>query len=231
MRTWRCGIRAVLAVALLSGAGRTACSPLDSKGTMPPPGPNGQADTASAPDFVAVAGPNDGIAGYVRKEALLDPGDASFPVYGEDLQTVVGQLVPGKGFIPAGVDPATVLVRPIRVAPSSDASPESRGQVRLYVRNDSLTQIYDAVMVGAQITNSGGYWGQDMGVGCYAMPTGSRLVLLDRSAAEPGASVVRLIYTRTAEPDPPSLWITVAKDGSVQQGVGLPGWWGPPQSC
>jgi hypothetical protein len=33
----------------------SACSPFASKGTMPPPGPNGQVDASSAPDLLAVA--------------------------------------------------------------------------------------------------------------------------------------------------------------------------------
>lgn len=50
-----------IVVGLLSGA----CSPFASKGTMPPPGPNGQVDASAAPDFIAVAGEDGGIAGYV----------------------------------------------------------------------------------------------------------------------------------------------------------------------
>jgi hypothetical protein len=56
-------------------------------------------------------------------------------------------------------------------------------------------------------------------------------VLLDRSATQPGASVVRELYARGNEEEPPSLWITIAKDGSIQQGAGVPGWWGTPLDC
>ncbi len=205
-------------------------SPFASKGTLPPPGPNGQVDPSSAPDFLAVAGRDGGIAGYARKEDVLAPGDVPFPVYGENLSTVIGQMVPGRGFVPAGVDPATVPTFAVEVGPSGQEQPDAN-KVVLYVRNDSLIEIHDAVLAGGQITDSGGYWGQNMGVGCYSMPVGSRLVLLDRSASQPGASVVREIYTRHGEPEPPSLWITIARDGSVQQGTGVPAWWGAPQAC
>lgn len=41
-------------------------------------------------------------------------------VYGDDLRTVVGQMVPGKGFVPVGVDPATVPTFAVEVGPSVD---------------------------------------------------------------------------------------------------------------
>jgi hypothetical protein len=220
----------MLVIALVGGTVLAACSPFASKGTMPPPGPNSAVDASSAPDFIAVAGRDAGIAGYARKEDVLNPGREPFPVYGEDLRTVVGQMVPGKGFIPAGVDPDTVAKIPVVVAPSGQDQPDG-SKVAVYVRNDSLTEIHDAVIAQGQITASGGYWGQNMGVGCYSMPVGSRLVLLDRSATKPGASVLREIYTRGREPEAPSLWITISKDGTIGQGTGVPDWWGPPQSC
>lgn len=220
----------MLMVSLVVGAILAACSPFASKGTMPPPGPNGDVEASSAPDFIAVVGRDAGIADYARKEDVLSPGDAPFPVYGDDLRTVVGQMVPGKGFIPAGVDPNTVPKIPVVVAPSVQDQPDG-SKVVLYVRNDSPTEVRDAVLVEGRITDSGGYWGQNMGVGCYSMPVGSRLVLLDRSASQPGAAVVREIYTRGGEPEVPSLWILISTDGTVQQGTGVPDWWGPPQSC
>jgi hypothetical protein len=217
-------VATLAALSLLAG-----CSPLATKGTVPPPGPNG-IDPSSAPDFLAVAGRDRDIAGYARKEDVLGGADAPFPVYGDDLRTVVGQMVPGKGFVPVGVDPDTVPRFPV-VAEASGLDPPSGPKVVLYVRNDSLTQIHDAVFVEGQIQDSGGFWGQNMGAACYSMPVGSRLVLLDRSATQPGASVVRELYARGNEQGLASLWITIAKDGSIQQGAGVPGWWGAPLNC
>src|SRR5450756_310566 len=188
---------AILVIALIGGAALAACSPFASKGTMSPPGPNGAVDASSAPDFSAVAGRDAAIAGDARKQDVLGPGDAPFPVFGDDLWTVVGQMVPGKGFIPAGVDPNTVPKIPVVVGPAGQGQSDG-SKVVLYAQNDSPTEIYDAVLVGGQVTNGGGFWGQNMGVACYSMPVGSRLVLLDRSATEPGASVLREIYTRGA---------------------------------
>jgi hypothetical protein len=223
-------VGAVVLGALLVGALLVGCSPFASKGTMPPPGPNGQVDPSSAPDFLAVAGRVGGIAGYGHQEDILTPGDAPFPVYGENLTTVIGQMVPGRGFVPAGVDPATVPTFAVEAGPSGQEQPDGDKAV-LYVRNDSLHEVHDAVLAGGQITDSGGYSGQNMGVGCYSMPVGSRLVLLDRSASQPGASVVHDIYTSDNELDAPSMWVTIGEDGSVQQGTGVPAWWGAPQAC
>jgi hypothetical protein len=223
-------VPAVVVAAIAATSLLAACSPLASKGTLPPPGPDGAVDASSAPDFLAVAGRDGGIAGYARKEDVLGGRNAAFPVYGEDLRSVVGQMVPGKGFIAAGVDPETVPDIPV-VAEASGIDQPNGPKVVLYVRNDSLTQIHDAVLVDGQVTDGGGFWGQNMGVACFSMPFGARLVLLDRSAAEAGAVVVRELYTRGSEPEPTPLWITVAKDGSLQQGVGVPAWWGAPANC
>jgi hypothetical protein len=220
----------ILVIALLVAVVFTACSPFATKGTMPPPGPNGAVDASSAPDFIAVAGRDAGIAGYARKQDVLGPGDAPFPVFGDDLRTVVGQMVRDKGFIPAGVDPNTVSKIPVVVAPSGQSQPDS-SKVALYIRNDAPTEIHDAVLVGGQVKDSGGFAEQNKGVGCYSMPVGSRLVLLDRSATEPGASVLREIYVRGDEQAGPSLWIVIAKGGTISQGTGVPDWWGAPQSC
>jgi hypothetical protein len=207
-----------------------SCSPFTTRGTMPPPGPNAAVDASSAPDFIAVAGREAGIAGYARKADVLGPADAAYPVFADDLQTVVGQMVPGTGFVPVDVDPNAVPKIPVVAAPSDQGQSDS-SKVVLYVRNDASTEVHDAVLVGGQINDSGGFGGQNIGAGCYSMPVGSRLVLLDRSATEPGASVIRDIYTRGADPLGASLWIVISKGGTVSQGTGVPDWWGPPQSC
>lgn len=208
-----------------------ACSPFLSKGTLPPPGPNGQIDPSSAPDFLAVAGRDGGIAGYARTADVLGPGDTEFPVFGPDLRTVVGRMIPRRGFVPTGVDPASVPTFAVVTSPSAAPAGEANGQVVLYVRNDVAKQAWVTVEVGGQRWDSTGFWGQNTAVGCYAMPAGSRLVLLDRSPTELGASIVRAIYVRGSESEPPSLWLAIERDGSVQQGVGVPEWWGAPQSC
>jgi hypothetical protein len=230
MRTSRRSTGAILVAAIIGAAVLGACSPFASKGTMPPPGPDGEVNASSAPDFLAVAGRDAGIAGYARKGDVLEPGDAPFPVFGDDLRTVVGQMVPGKGFIPAGVDPNTVPNIPVVAAPAGTGQSDG-SKVILYVRNDAWNQIHVAVVDGGQIRESGGFWGQNIGIACYSMPVGSHLVLLDRSATDPGASVLRVIYTRGGEQVGPSLWIVISKDGTLGQGSGVPDWWRAPEAC
>lgn len=88
--------------------------------------PNGELDARLVPDFVS-AYDRDGvsIAGYVPKAYLLHtnlpsvskelPRLPDIPVYGEDLETLVGHMVPGKGFVPLGVDPASIPDREVEV--------------------------------------------------------------------------------------------------------------------
>lgn len=88
------------------------------KGPIPPnaaPAEGGSINEALVPDFVSAWG-QDGvtIAGYVPKRYLVGPfgpvagspsnppQDSPEPVYGEDLTTLVGYMVPGKGFVPLG---------------------------------------------------------------------------------------------------------------------------------
>lgn len=238
MRKGRKPIVWMALAAVLAAVALTACSPSGSKGTMPPPGPNGQVDPKSAPDFIGVAGRDGSVVGYVRKELLLlaagagGPGDGVWPVYGEDLSTVVGQMMPGKGFVPAGVDPATVRDIPVKVAPSGEPSSQGSDQVVLYVRNDAAAQARIAVQTGGQLAQGTEVWGGNIGVVCYPMSAGSRLVLLNRAPQEGGASVIRVIYTRGQETEPPSLWIAVGAAGAITQGEGVPPWWsGGPPDC
>lgn len=231
MRTRRGWWRRLLVLAVVVGAITSGCSPLASKGTLPPPGTNGQIDESAAPDFLAVAGQGAGIAGYARKEDVLGAGNAPFPVYGDDLRTVVGQMVPGKGFVPLDTDPGTVPTFSVSAAPVDDSGSAESGQVALYVRNDTDAQAWVTVLVDGKPWNSTGFWSGNLGVGCYAMPRGSRLVLDDRSPDEAGASILRQFYVRGAEAQPPSLWLTIGKDGAIEQGTGVPPWWGEPQTC
>jgi hypothetical protein len=216
---------AVLVVALVA-----ACAPFASKGTMPPPGPNGAEDPSAMPDFIAVAGRDTGIAGYARKEDVLTPADSPYPVYGEDLRTIVGHMVAGVGFVPLGTDPAAMPTFEVSAAPAESPG-DSSGQVILYVRNDADSVTWVAVLVDGQRWNGTGFWGQNLGAGCYAMPSGSRLAVFDRDPKEAGATVTRQLYVRGSEPEPPSLWIVVGADGNLEQGTGVPAWWGDPQHC
>jgi hypothetical protein len=104
----------------------SACSPFVTKGTVPPPPPGGGVvDPQNFPDYIA-AWNRDGtaIAGYVPKACLYPETtsgpshDDSCPVYAADLLTLVGHMVPDKGFVPLGVDPAGVPPIPVQAGPT-----------------------------------------------------------------------------------------------------------------
>jgi hypothetical protein len=67
---------------------------------------NGKLDLSRVPDYVIAWDHNGGIAGYVRKEDLFgkENGHHNTPVvvFDESLKRHVGQMVPGRGFVPSG---------------------------------------------------------------------------------------------------------------------------------
>jgi hypothetical protein len=220
--------RVALLTTVLAIAG---CTPFASKGTMPPPGPDGQVDPSSAPDFIAVAGPGAGIAGYARKEDVLQPGNGPIPVYGEDLRTVIGQMIPGKGFVPRGIDPRTVPNIPVQVGPSVAGPAGQQTSLTIYVRSAAGQTAWLAIRAGGELIGAAGY-NAGLGVGCENVPVGAQVVLLDRSPQDAGVQALRTIYTRGQAAGFPTLWVDIGADGMVTQGTGVPGWWqGPPQSC
>lgn len=68
----------------------------------------GQMDLGVMPDFVPALNREGGPAGYVAKGDLGSVDSTAVPVYSDDLQTVVGHMVPGRGFVPLGADAAAV---------------------------------------------------------------------------------------------------------------------------
>jgi hypothetical protein len=108
------------------------------KGAIPDaatPPEGGFANEALVPDFVGVWSRN-GLttAGYMPKRYALGGGELTpgtpsnppqalpTPVYGEDLTTLVGHLVPGVGFVGLGATETPVPVA-VSVAPSSAPAP------------------------------------------------------------------------------------------------------------
>jgi hypothetical protein len=232
-------LTAELAALFLSvGAITSACAPAATKGTMPPPGADGQVNASLAPDFIAVAGRDGGIAGYAPRSYLLPepttttgrPVEADIPVYGNDLQTLIGHMVAGKGFVPLGVDPATVPKVPVQAGPSIVAGADESASLTMYVRSAAQKTSWFAIApvgaVGAQGFNAG------VGVGCLDVPVGGQLVMVDRSPQDTGARAIRVLYERAKATVQPEIWINIGADGAVTQGLGVPEWWtSGPQSC
>lgn len=84
-------------------------------------------DMSLVPDFVPALGRDGDVAGYVRKEEALGdpparavgrPTRPDIPVYADDLSTLVGHMVAGKGFVALGVDPDSVPNIPVVQAPA-----------------------------------------------------------------------------------------------------------------
>ena len=226
----RSGTAVVVSVLVLALA---ACVPsLATKGTMPPPGPNGEIDPSTVPDFVAVAGPV-GIAGYVAKDAVLDSSDRTWPVYASDLQTVVGHMVPGRGFVAVGVDPASAPTFDVRAGPGGTAGVLAAGMVRMYVRNAASAEAWIAVVALGQVQPGGaGFPGNGyIGIACLSVPDGSRLVLLDRSPVDARAEPVKTLLVGRTAAEPVSLWLEVLADGTAQTGTGQPSWWTSDSPC
>jgi len=105
----------LLAATLLGG-----CSFGHTKGTMPPPGPNGEIDPRQVPELIAFVGQTDHVIGWVPSAFLLRQGvaDDAIPVDADDLATLIGHSVPGKGFVPLGADPVLMTERPSQAVPS-----------------------------------------------------------------------------------------------------------------
>ena len=218
-----------LAVILLAVvlAGCSTLPRTGSKGTMPPPGPNGEVDPSAMPDFIAVAG-DVGQVGWVEKAAVTDPSDRTWPVYADDLVAVVGHMVPGKGFVPAGVDPKSVPTKDVQVGPASPDGLAGAGNVQVYVRNCSTAMAWIAVISGGRVQPMGaaGFWGDgNMGVGDFVVPEGALLVIVDRSPTEPGVAARQLIYTAGTAVEPVARWVNVDPAGVATMGSGTPGWW------
>lgn len=113
------------------------------KGPIPDaavPAAGGEVNGALVPDFVSALG-QDGvtIAGYVPKRFLIGgadrlvpgtlanpPQQSPIPVYGEDLTTLVGHMVPGRGFVPLG---STGTATPTATSALSPTPPPDHGVI------------------------------------------------------------------------------------------------------
>jgi hypothetical protein len=215
-----------------------ACSPVGTKGTMPPGGPNGDIDPRAVPDFIAVVVGNGDELGYVRKEFLLPapttyselPHSDPWPVYAEDLRTLIGHMVQGKGFVPLGVDPATIPNRPVHMGPYL-GPPEGAHVVTLYLRNALAATAWVASLVEGAITESAALAG-GVGVRCLTSAPGGRLLLMDRPPDDADGQTWLEIGVPVGTDEAVTLWIDIDAQGTITHGQGVPDWWsGVPQGC
>lgn len=88
------------------------------RGVIPPDArlADGELDLSKVPDFIVALGRDGQPVGYVSKDLVLVPQvddtgrpvAPTIPVYGDDLTTVVGHMVPDRGFVALGTDDASV---------------------------------------------------------------------------------------------------------------------------
>jgi hypothetical protein len=123
-------LTAGIGLGLLAAATVMAGSRVPTKGPIPPAAfqAGDPIDFSMVPDFIPALGQSGDIVGYVSKGSLITQGGSGFsadrpiaadvPVYADDLKTLVGHMVPGRGFVPIGVDKQSVPLIPFEVAPA-----------------------------------------------------------------------------------------------------------------
>jgi hypothetical protein len=89
-----------------------AGSPAPTKGPIPPNAwtANG-VDKSLVPDYIPALDQAGNQVGYVSKDLAITngaPPTQPIPVYASDLQTIVGYMYPGRGFVPLGTSPDAV---------------------------------------------------------------------------------------------------------------------------
>jgi hypothetical protein len=106
---WAAGLAFATAVVLTPVAVSFATSSGPSKGPIPDAAfvPGQPIDKDQVPDFIPALDQAGIEVGYVDKNLAIPEGaqigqDRDIPVYASDLKTVVGRMVPGKGFVPVG---------------------------------------------------------------------------------------------------------------------------------
>lgn len=101
----------VLGLGFTIGAVAVIAAAAPSKGPLPDAAvtKDGEILIEQAPDYISVLDQRGEIAGFVKRDLVLGDGDDEvWPVYAEDLKTLVGHMVAGKGYVALGVDPGTV---------------------------------------------------------------------------------------------------------------------------
>jgi hypothetical protein len=207
------------------------------KGGMPDnaaPAGGGFLNEALVPDFVSAWGQGGvTIAGYVPKRYLVGTSgqDSPQPVYEEDLTTLVGYMVPGKGFVPLGVDPNSIPTFPVQQGPAVSAPAGPSMSLTLYIRSAATKTLWFGVVPASDAVGAVGATIPVL-VACLDVPVGGQAVMFDRPPQDAGAITLRVIYQRAQANGWPTLWVDIAADGTVRQGTGMPSWWsGPPPGC
>ena len=117
--------------ALAGTATVMAASTGPTKGPIPDAawGYAGSLNLTLVPDYIPASDRAGNEIGYVSRDALIDPSGgqrdqagrpvtAVWPVFAADLKMVVGHMVPNKGFVRVGADPASAPSVSVSFAPA-----------------------------------------------------------------------------------------------------------------
>lgn len=113
---WAAGLAVVAALALVPAAVAVASSAKTaSKGPVPADAfvAGHPVDKSKVPDFIPALDQSGNQVGYVARDLAMPDNanagsEADIPVYADDLTTVVGRMVAGKGFVAIGKSAADV---------------------------------------------------------------------------------------------------------------------------
>lgn len=116
-RTILLGLTLALSLGSLGFGVALGGSSTPTKGLVPPEADLGGGETnwSLVPDYIVALGRDGNPVGYASKEQVFSlvpdafgkdgrPLDQPIPVYADDLATVVGHMVSGRGFVPLGTD-------------------------------------------------------------------------------------------------------------------------------
>lgn len=123
------GVPLVLTIMSIAAGSALAEVRTPTKGVIPPEANvDGAINWSLIPEYIVALGRDGNPVGYVSRELTfglvppaLDevgrPVARAIPVYGEDLVTVVGHMVPDRGFVPLGADYDAIQRLEASVAP------------------------------------------------------------------------------------------------------------------
>ena len=125
-RFGRAGVALGVGVGLSIAGGAAAATLTLTKGPIPSSA-YGPARSGRVPDFVSVEGRKGTVVGYTpRRYVMPGPGQTLAsgvaPVYASNLETLVGHVYPGVGYVPLGTDPASLTCVPEAVVSGATTS-------------------------------------------------------------------------------------------------------------
>lgn len=114
------GILAALCLLPVAGAIASGDGSTPTRGNVPSSvfDGSGRVDKSKVPDFIPALDRAGNQMGWVRRDDAM-PEDAntgsnpSVPVYADDLTTVVGHMIPSRGFVPLGTPVTSVPLIPV----------------------------------------------------------------------------------------------------------------------